>query len=47
VLAPNLILIVDVIAIPRLTLFFGRRLLLFGLAAAQASHEKSKRPDDY
>jgi hypothetical protein len=43
VLAPNLIGIIDVIAIPRLTLFFGTRLLHFGAcAAAKTRHEKSK-----
>ena len=42
--APNLIDIVDVIAIPRLALFFGSRLLHFGTCAiAKACHEKSKR----
>jgi len=46
--APNLIDIIDVIAIPRLTLFFGRRLLHFGAcAAAKAQHEKSKRADNF
>jgi hypothetical protein len=48
VLAPNLIGIIDVIAIPRLTLFFGTRLLHFGAcAAAKACHEKSKRADNF
>jgi hypothetical protein len=48
VLAPNLIGIIDVIAIPRLTLFFGTRLLHFGAcAAAKARHEKSKRADNF
>jgi hypothetical protein len=48
VLAPNLIDIVDVIAIQRLTLFFGTRLLHFGAcAAAKACHEKSKRADNF
>jgi hypothetical protein len=43
VLAPNFIGIIDVIAIPRLTLFFGTRLLHFGAcAAAKTRHEKSK-----
>jgi hypothetical protein len=48
VLAPNLIGIIDVIAIPRLTLFFGTRLLHFGAcAAAKACHEKSKMADNF
>jgi hypothetical protein len=48
VLAPNLIDMIDVIAIQRLTLFFGTRLLHFGAcAAAKACHEKSKRADDF
>ena len=47
-LAPNLIHVIDVIAIPRLTLFFGTRLLHFGAcAAAKACHEKSKRADNF
>ncbi len=47
-LAPILIGIIDVIAIPRLTLFFGNRLLRFGAcAAAKARHEKSKRADNF
>jgi hypothetical protein len=46
--APHLIDIVDVIAIPRLPLFFGARLLHFGAcAAANACHEKSKRADNF
>ena len=46
--APNPIDIVDVIAIPRLTLFFGRRLLPFGAcAAAKVCHEQSKRADNF
>ena len=46
--APNLIDIIDVIAIARLTLFFGRRLLQFGAcAAAKAQYEKSKRADNF
>jgi hypothetical protein len=48
VLAPNLIDIIDVIAIQGLTLFFGTRLLHFGAcAAAKACHEKSKRADNF
>jgi hypothetical protein len=48
VFAPNLIGIIDVIAIPRLALFFGTRLLHFGAcAAAKAGHEKSKRADNF
>jgi hypothetical protein len=48
VLAPNLVGIIDVIAIPRLTLLFGTRLLHFGaFAAAKACHEKSKRADNF
>ena len=47
-LAPNLIDIIDVIAIQRLTLFFGTRLLHFGAsAAAKACHDKSKRGDNF
>ena len=47
-LAPNLIDIIDVIAIQRLTLFFGTRLLHFGAcAAAKACHDKSKRADNF
>ena len=47
-LAPNLIDIIDVIAIPRLTLFFGTRLLRFrACAAAKACLEKSKRGDNF
>ena len=39
---------IDVIAIPRLTLFVGTRLLHFGAcAAAKACHEKSKRADNF
>jgi hypothetical protein len=46
--APNLIDIVDVIAIPRLAFFFGCRLLHFGTCAtAKACHEKSKRADSF
>jgi hypothetical protein len=42
--APNLFGIIDVIAIPYLTLFFGARLLHFGAsAAAKACHEENKR----
>jgi len=48
VLTPNPIGIIDVIAIPRLTLFFATRLLHFGAcAAAKACHEKSKRADNF
>jgi hypothetical protein len=48
VLAPNLIGIIDVIAIPGFTLFFGTRLLHFGAcAAAKACHEKRKSPDNF
>jgi hypothetical protein len=48
VLAPNLIDMIDVIAIPRLTRFVGTRLLHFGAcAAAKACHEKSKRADNF
>jgi hypothetical protein len=48
VLAPLLIDIIDVIAIPRLTLLFGNRLLHFGAcAAAKACHEKSKKADNF
>jgi hypothetical protein len=48
VLAPNPIGIIDVIAVPRLALFFGTRLLHFGAcAAAKACHEKSKRADNF
>jgi hypothetical protein len=48
VLAPILIGIIDVIAIPRLTLFSGNRLLHFGAcAAAKARYEKRKRADDF
>jgi hypothetical protein len=48
VLAPNLIGMIDVIAIPRLTRFFGTRLLHFGAcAAAKACYEKSKRADNF
>jgi hypothetical protein len=48
VLAPNLIHVIDVIAIPRLTLPFGTRLLHFGAcAAAKACHNKSKRADNF
>jgi hypothetical protein len=48
VLTPNLIGIIDEIAIPRLTLFFGTRLLHFGAcAAAKARYEKSKRADNF
>jgi hypothetical protein len=48
VLAPNLIGIIDVIAIPRLTLFFGTRLLHFGAcAAAKAFREQSKKADNF
>ena len=47
-LAPNLIGMIDVIAIPRLTRSFGTRLLHFGAcAAAKAQHEKSKRADNF
>ena len=47
-LTPNLIGIIDVIAIPRLALFFGTRLLHFGAcAAAKACDEKSKRADNF
>jgi hypothetical protein len=39
---------IDVIAIPRLTLFIGTRLLHCGArAAAKACHEKSKRADNF
>jgi hypothetical protein len=48
VLAPVLIDVIDVITIPRLTLFFGTRLLRFGAcAAAKARHEKSKSADNF
>jgi len=48
VLAKNLIGMIDVIAIPRLTRSFGTRLLHFGAcAAAKACHEKSKRADNF
>jgi hypothetical protein len=48
VAAPNLIDIVDVIAIPRLTLFFGIRLLdCAACAAAKTEREKSKRADNF
>ena len=47
-LAPNLIDIIDVIAVQLLTLFFGIRLLHFGAsAAAKACHDKSKRGDNF
>ena len=47
-LAPNLIGIIDVIAIPRLTLFFGARLMHFGAcAAAKACREKNKKADNF
>jgi hypothetical protein len=39
---------IDVIAVPRLTRFFGSRLLHFGtLAAAKACHEQGKRADNF
>jgi hypothetical protein len=48
VLAPNLIGMINVIAIPRLTLFVGSRLLHSGAcAAAKACHEKSKMADNF
>jgi len=48
VLAENLIGMIDVIAIPRLTLFIGTRLLHCGArAATKACHEKSKRADNF
>jgi hypothetical protein len=48
VLAPNLIGIVDVIAIPRLTFFFGTRLLNFGAcAAAKACRKETKKADNF
>jgi hypothetical protein len=48
VLAPFLVDPIDVIAIPRLSLFFGTRFLRFGArAAAKACHEESKRPDNF
>jgi hypothetical protein len=44
--APILIGIIDVTAIPGLTLFFGSRLLFFSAcAAAQADDEESSRDD--
>jgi hypothetical protein len=44
VLAPSLIRIIDVITIPRLTLFFGAGVLHLGAcAAAKACRQKSKR----
>ena len=47
-LAPFPIDIVDVIAIPRLTLFFGTRLLhIAARAAAKDCHEHSKRADNF
>jgi hypothetical protein len=46
--APNRIDIIDVVAIPCFTLFFGRLLLDFGArAAAKAKYEKSKRADNF
>jgi hypothetical protein len=46
--APFPIDTVDVIAIPRLTLFFGTRLLHFAAcAAAKDCHEQSKRADNF
>jgi hypothetical protein len=49
VFAPFPVDLIDVIAIPRLTLlFFGIRLLRFGAcAAAKACHEESKNADDF
>jgi hypothetical protein len=47
-LAPSLIGLIDVIAIPRLTVSFGTRLLHFGACtAAKARHEESKRADNF
>ena len=48
-LAPTLIDIIDVIAIPRLTLFFGTRLLhLSACAAAQArDNEEGEKAGDF
>jgi hypothetical protein len=44
--APFLLGIIDVIAVPSLTLFFGTRLLHFGAcAAAKACHKESKNAD--
>jgi hypothetical protein len=46
--APFLLGIIDVIAVPSLTLFFGTRLLHFGAcAAAKACHEESKKADSF
>ena len=46
--APFLLGIIDVIAIPRLTLFFGARLLHLGAcAAAKACREENKRADNF
>jgi hypothetical protein len=46
--APFLLGIIDVIAVPSLTLFFGTRLLRFGAcAAAKACHEENKRADNF
>jgi hypothetical protein len=48
VLAPNLIRVINVIAIPGLTRFFGTRLLHLGArAAAKACHQKSKRAGNF
>jgi hypothetical protein len=48
VFAPFPVDLIDVIAIRRLTLFFGIRLLRFGAcAAAKACHEESKKADDF
>ena len=47
-LAPFLIDLIDVIAIRRLTLFFGTQFLRFGAcAAAKARHEENKRADNF
>ena len=46
--APFLLGIIDVIAIPRLTLFFGARLMHLGAcAAAKACREENKRADNF
>ena len=46
--APSPIDIIDVIAIPRLTLLFGARLLYTSAgAAAKGRQENSKRSDDF
>ena len=45
--APFLLGIVDVIAVPSLTLFFGARLLHFGACAATKAYQEENKRADY